>query len=68
LNAAVQRARGETFTQTDFENANFFGDAAARRELEAGEAYMTAAGRQQGAFGFERGSRGQFVQSGLSVQ
>lgn len=68
LNAAVQRARGQTFTQGDFENATFFGDLNAQRELESGEAYMTSAGRQQGQFSFARGQRGQFVQSGFSAR
>ena len=68
LNAAVQRARGETFTTKDFEDATFFGDVKARQELMAGEANMAAAGRSQGQFGFARGARGQFVQSGLTVR
>jgi hypothetical protein len=68
LNAAVLRARGQTFTQADFENATFFGDLEARRELRAGEVNMKAAGKQQGQFSFGRGSGGQFVQSGLSAR
>jgi hypothetical protein len=68
LNAAVQRARGQTFTQRDFEQSQFFGDVAAQRELEAGQAYMDAAGRQQGQFSFNRDNRGRIVQTGLSVR
>ena len=68
LNAAVQRARGETFTTRDFEQASFFNDVTAQRELEAGEAYMAGAGRQQGQFSFARGQRGQFVQSGFTAR
>lgn len=68
LNAAVLRARGDTFTQTDFEQGQFFGDAEARKELEHAEAYMTSAGRSQGVFAFGRGERGQFVQTGFSAR
>jgi hypothetical protein len=56
------------FTQTDFEDAAFFGSVDATRELEAGEAYMQSAGRSQGQFSFARGQRGQFVQTGLSAR
>jgi hypothetical protein len=68
LNAAVLRARGQSFTQADFENATFFGDVTARQELEAGEANMAAAGRRQGQFAFGRAPGGQFVQTGLSAR
>jgi hypothetical protein len=67
LNAAVLRARGQTFTQADFEDATFFGDLEARREMLAGKANMDAAGAQQGQFSFGRGAGGRFVQSGLST-
>jgi hypothetical protein len=68
LSAAVQRSRGSTFTQAEFENATFFGDLEARREQEAGEAYARGAGRGSGQFSFGRGKRGQFVQAGLSTR
>lgn len=68
LNAAVLRARGETFTRRDFEESQFFGDPDAIRKLESGEAYRQAAGRSQGQFAFQRGSRGQFIQTGLSAR
>jgi hypothetical protein len=68
LNAAVLRARGETFTQTDFEQSQFFGDIEATRELEAGQTYMASQGKGTGQFAFSRGSRGQFVQTGLSAR
>ena len=67
LNAAVLRARGTGFTQTDFEQASFFGDVNAKHLLEVGDAYMRGAGQQQGQFSFGRSSSGRFVQSGLSA-
>lgn len=58
ISAAVQRARGTAFTQKQFEASQFFNDAAASRELEAGISEMEAAGRRQGSFRFdERGGR-----------
>jgi hypothetical protein len=67
LNGAVQRARGQQFTQADFENAQFFGDLSARQEMQAGEAYARGAGRGSGQFSFGRGKRGQFVQAGMTA-
>jgi hypothetical protein len=65
LSAAVMRARGRDFTQTDFESAQFFGNVDQSKALAAGQAYMEAAGREAGSFRFaQRGD--QIVQSGFT--
>jgi hypothetical protein len=65
LSAAVQRARGTTFGQTQFESAQFLGNAAAAGDLAAGQNYIEAAGRDVGTFRFgEQGKR--IVQSGFT--
>lgn len=66
LSAAVQRARGSTFTQREFESAKFLGNVAAQRELEAGLTYMAAAGSEQGSFRFNENRQGRIVQTGLT--
>lgn len=64
LQAAIRRARGETFGVEQFEAAHFLGDAAAGRSLQAGLAGRQAAGVAGGNFRFdERGGR--VVQRGL---
>jgi len=65
LSAAVERARGTTFGVQQFEEASFFGNAASRRALESGEAYMAAAGRDVGTFRFSE-QNGRISQLGLT--
>lgn len=64
LTAAVERARGTSFTQTDFEKAQFFGDAEAANALNAGQNYTEASGRSSGGFRFGE-QAGRIVQSGF---
>lgn len=64
-NAAVLRARGQAFTQNDFESAAFLGDATQVRNLEAGLAGEAAAGKHQGTFRFDEAPGGGFVQKGF---
>jgi hypothetical protein len=64
LAAAVARARGATFGQTEFEQAQFLGNAGQASNLLAGQNYIEAAGRDAGTFRF--GERnGRLVQSGF---
>lgn len=65
LDANVARARGHLFGQTQFENAQFFGDAAAANDLLAGQNYNEAAGKRAGTFRVGE-EHGRLVQSGLS--
>lgn len=65
LSAAVERARGTAFGVRQFEEATFFGDVESRRLLEAGEAYMAAAGRDVGSFRFTE-DRGRIRQLGFT--
>jgi hypothetical protein len=67
FNAAVQRARGRTFTQTDFESASFLGDASAATAFEAGLASEEAAGQRAGAFRFGENPTGRITQRGFGV-
>jgi hypothetical protein len=65
LAAAVARARGTAFGQTQFESAQFLGNAGAANDLLAGQNYMEAAGRDAGTFRFSE-SGGRLVQSGFT--
>lgn len=62
--AAVQRAGLGDFTQRDFENAAFLGDAKAAQTLAFGMATEEAAGKDQGEFRF-REEANRIVQAGL---
>jgi hypothetical protein len=65
LNAAIERARGLTFTQSQFESAQFLGNAADANALQSGQNYTEAAGKAAGGFRFaESGNR--IVQSGMT--
>jgi hypothetical protein len=64
-NAAVQRARGKSFGQDQFEKAAFLGDAGAAQDLRAGLAYEEAAGQQQGTFRMTQDPSGRIVQRSL---
>ncbi|MBA3404487.1 MAG: hypothetical protein H0U13_07385 [Gemmatimonadaceae bacterium] len=64
--AAVQRARGRTFDQKDFEDSQFLGDAEDTEALNSGLQYMEAAGKGQGSFRFDESQTGRFVQRGLT--
>jgi hypothetical protein len=66
LASAIQRARGVAFGQTQFEQAEFLGNAAQARNLQSGIQYMEAAGKTQGSFRFTE-DRGRLTQRGLSV-
>lgn len=65
LNAAIERARGLTFTQSNFESAQFLGNAADANALQAGQNYTEAAGKATGGFRFAEAG-GRIVQSGLT--
>lgn len=64
-NAAVQRARGVTFKQSDLENAAFFGNARSQLELQSGLKSEEAAGKSGGTFRFDTNAGGGFVQRGF---
>lgn len=64
-NAAVQRARGEKFTQSDFESAAFFGNADAQRALQQGLASEQSAGLESGTFRFDQRQSGSIMQRGF---
>jgi hypothetical protein len=65
FNAALQRIRGQSFTQNDFERAAFLGDATAQRDLAMGLAAEEAAGRSGGQFRFDQNRAGRLFQQGL---
>jgi hypothetical protein len=65
INAAVERARGMTFGQEQFESGQFLGNTDAANALRAGQNYSEAAGKATGGFRFaENGNR--LVQSGFT--
>lgn len=65
INAAVLRARGQKFGQTEFEAAQFLGEANAGKLMDAGLGYMKAAGMQSGTFRFNEDRAGRIQQTGL---
>lgn len=65
FSAAVKRARGTNFGQTQFEGATFLGNAEDARALEAGVNYIEASGKQQGSFRFAE-DNGRIIQRGFS--
>lgn len=67
IDDAVRRATGGRFTQTDFENATFLGDAAAQGALGAGLAREDAAGQTVGTFSQRMSDAGRIVQSGMKA-
>jgi hypothetical protein len=64
-NAAVQRARGTSFGQDQFEKAAFLGDAGAAQDLRIGIAAEEAAGQRQGTFRMTQDPFGRIVQRSL---
>jgi hypothetical protein len=66
LASAIQRARGVDFGQTQFEQAEFLGNATQARNLQSGIGYMEARGKTEGSFRFTE-ERGRLVQTGLRV-
>lgn len=65
LDDAVRRATGSGFDQTQFEDANFLGDAAQAGRMSAGLAREQAAGSSAGQFRFDQTREGRLVQTGL---
>jgi hypothetical protein len=65
LAAAVARARGLNFGQTQFEQAEFLGNSAQARNLTAGINYMEAAGKGSGQFRFTE-DKGRITQLGFT--
>lgn len=66
--AAVQRATGRKFTQSDFESSQFLHDAEDTEAFTRGVRGMEAAGKSQGSFRFDESDSGRFVQRGLSAR
>jgi hypothetical protein len=66
LAAAVARARGVGFGQTQFEAAEFLGNAGEARNLTAGINYMEAAGKGTGSFRFAE-DKGRITQLGFTA-
>lgn len=65
LDDAVRRATGAGFDQTQFEDANFLGDANQAGRMSAGLAREQAAGQASGQFRFDQTREGRLVQGGL---
>jgi hypothetical protein len=65
LAAAVQRARGLSFGQNQFEAAEFLGNAGEARNLTSGLNYMEAAGKSSGSFRFSE-DKGRITQLGFT--
>ena len=65
LSAAVKRARGVGFGQSQFEQAEFLGNAEQSRNLSSGIAYMEARGQGTGSFRFTE-DKGRITQMGFS--